>query len=125
VKAVTLKQAAETGQAFCLICLIAALVTREWRYVGIGGGILVAAMAAPALFKLPARVWFGLSEVLGSIVSSVLLGAVFFLLVTPVGLIRRAMGKDTLRLRQFGKGTESVFTIRTTAYGKSDVETPF
>jgi len=125
VKAVTAKQASEAGQAFCLICLIAALVIRDWRYVAVGTGILVAAMAVPTLFKLPARLWFALSEVLGAVVSNILLSAIFYLLVTPVGLLRRAMGKDTLRLRQFGKGQESVFTMRETDYGKSDVESPF
>ena len=70
MKSATLKQAADTGQAFCLICLIAALVTKDWQYVGVGTCILVATMAAPALFKLPARLWFGLSELLGAVVSS-------------------------------------------------------
>lgn len=125
MKKMTLKQAADTGQAFCLICLIAALVTRDWRYVAGATALLVAAMAAPALFKGPARLWFGLSELLGAVVSSILLGLVFYLMVTPVGLLRRAFGKDTLRLRQFRKGQDSVLTVRDTTYGKADVESPF
>lgn len=37
---------------------------------------------------------------LGSIVSPVVMGIVFFIVVTPVGLIMRFLGKDLLRINK-------------------------
>ena len=37
---------------------------------------------------------------------------VFALVVTPIGLLRRALGKDSLRLRAFRSGDESVMVVR-------------
>jgi glucose-6-phosphate-specific signal transduction histidine kinase len=40
--------------------------------------------------------WMALAFVLGHIVSSVLLGLFFYLVVTPIGLLARSVGKDFL-----------------------------
>ncbi len=41
------------------------------------------------------------------------------------GLLRRAMGKDTLRLRDFKKGQGSVFHTRSGPFAPADLKTPF
>jgi len=43
------------------------------------------------------KLWFKFGILLGSIVSPIVMGAVFFIVVTPVGLIMRFLGKDLLR----------------------------
>src|SRR5438874_6970335 len=43
--------------------------------------------------------WMSLALVLGLVVSSVLLTVFFYLVVTPIGLLARAVGKDFLSLR--------------------------
>jgi hypothetical protein len=45
-------------------------------------------------------------------VSPVVLGIMFFLVVTPIGLLMRAFGKDPLRLR-FDKSASSYWLDRT------------
>lgn len=42
--------------------------------------------------------WFKLGMVLGSIMAPLVMGVIFFLVVTPTGLIRRALGKRSLDL---------------------------
>ena len=42
------------------------------------------------------KLWFKFGMILGAIVSPVVLGVVFFLVVTPIGLIMKIMGKDLL-----------------------------
>ena len=43
--------------------------------------------------------WAKLGEVLGRIISPIVLGCIFFGLITPVGLITKAFGRDELRVR--------------------------
>ena len=54
-----------------------------------------------------------------------LLGIVFFLVITPVGRIRRLCGIDSLRLRQFKKGRRSVLTDRNHVYTPDDLKNIF
>jgi large-conductance mechanosensitive channel len=42
------------------------------------------------------KLWFKFGMILGAIVSPVVMGVVFFLVVTPIGLIMKIMGKDLL-----------------------------
>ena len=46
------------------------------------------------------KLWFKFGIILGSIISPLVMGAVFFLVVTPVGLIMRFLGKDLLRINK-------------------------
>ena len=46
------------------------------------------------------KLWFKFGILLGSIVSPIVMGAVFFVVVTPVGLIMRFLGKDLLRINK-------------------------
>ena len=46
------------------------------------------------------KLWFKFGILLGSIVSPIVMGAVFFIVVTPVGLIMRFLGKDVLRINK-------------------------
>ena len=44
--------------------------------------------------------WFKFGMLLGIIVSPIVMGLVFFLVVTPTGLIMRILNKDLLRLKK-------------------------
>ena len=43
--------------------------------------------------------WFKFGIFLGKIISPLIMGIIFFLMVTPIGLIMRLLGKDLLNLR--------------------------
>jgi len=43
------------------------------------------------------KLWFKFGILLGSIVSPIIMGIVFFLVVTPIGIFMRLLGKDLLR----------------------------
>tara|TARA_X000001036_G_C20022593_1_gene539299 strand:+ start:98 stop:481 length:384 start_codon:yes stop_codon:yes gene_type:complete len=49
------------------------------------------------------KLWFKFGLLLGRIVSPVIMGIIFFLVVTPTGIIMRMIGKDLLSLK-FNKG---------------------
>ena len=46
------------------------------------------------------KLWFKFGILLGSIVSPIVMGAVFFIVVTPIGVIMRFLGKDLLRINK-------------------------
>ncbi len=45
------------------------------------------------------KIWFRFGVFLGKLISPLIMGVIFFLVVTPIGLIMRALGKDILNLK--------------------------
>ena len=45
------------------------------------------------------KLWFKFGIFLGKIISPLIMGIIFFLVVTPIGLLMRLMGKDLLNLK--------------------------
>jgi hypothetical protein len=69
--------------------------------------------------------WLALGRILNTISTTILLTLVFFLLVLPIGLIRRLTGADPLRLKQFRKSRGSVLFTRDHTYSKNDLQNLF
>ena len=45
------------------------------------------------------KLWFKFGIFLGKIISPIIMGIIFFLVVTPIGLLMRLLGKDVLNLK--------------------------
>ena len=45
------------------------------------------------------KLWFRFGIFLGKIISPLIMGIIFFLVVTPIGLVMRLFGKDVLNLK--------------------------
>ena len=45
------------------------------------------------------QIWFKFGILLGKIVSPIIMGAIFFVVVTPIGILMRLFGKDVLNLK--------------------------
>ena len=45
------------------------------------------------------RAWFKFGVLLGKVISPIIMGIIFFLVVTPTGFIMRLLGKDVLNLK--------------------------
>lgn len=119
------QKAVDTGMAITLICIIAGLVGSKSQWFAAAAAVLVVNMTVPKLFGPAAKLWFGLSSFLGGIMSRVILTLVFYLVLTPVGLLRRAMGSDRLHLAAFKKDTSSVFVAREGQVSAADLKYPF
>lgn len=68
---------------------------RPW-FFGVGGLLAGLGLFAPALLKPLQKLWMALGLTLGFFVSRIVLTLLFYLVVTPIGMITRAMGKDIL-----------------------------
>ena len=51
------------------------------------------------------KIWFRFGILLGNFVSPIIMGIVFFIVVTPVSLILKLLGKDVLCLKKNNKRT--------------------
>jgi len=49
--------------------------------------------------------WFKLGLLLGKFVSPIVMGIIFFLVVTPISLIMKILGKDILNIKKNNKKT--------------------
>jgi len=61
---------------------------------------LLAAFAFPRVLRPLNKAWFWVGITLGKIVSPIVLGLIFYLLITPVGLVGRILGRDELKLKK-------------------------
>jgi len=118
----TKEQAKDTGMAVVLILLLVAIRQHQNGYVIAAAIAQVVTMAVPAIFRPAAVVWFGLSELIGSVVSRVILAVVFFVVVTPIGVLRKLLGADAMQLRTFKAGRGSVMRERNHTYVGKDIE---
>jgi len=118
-----LDRAKDTGLAILLILFLV-----EW-FSGISTlrfSILVVLllMVWPKVFAPFSVVWFGSSEFLGKVVSTLILSAIFFLMLTPMGLVRRWFD-DPMGRKSFGNGSQSTFKHRDQWFEAKDLEKPF
>jgi len=118
-------QCKDSGLALTLINLVLALVISPLHFLPIGTVLLIVTMTAPRLFLPFAKFWFSFSNVLGNIVSRVFLTVLFFVMVTPVGLLRRALGKDSMQLKKWRESQASVFQVRNHLYEPRDLDHPY
>lgn len=122
---VSVSQSRDSGLALVLISLLLAWGASIEFFLLLAIGLLVVTMTAPGLFRPFAKVWFGLSHALGSVASRILLTLLFYAMVTPVGVIRRLLGKDAMQLKAWKEGGSSVFQTRDHLFTSQDLDHPY
>lgn len=73
--------------------------------LGIGLFLVVLGVSAPSILRRPRKAWMALAEGLSFVMTRLILLLVFYLVVTPIGWLRRASGNDPLRRRTKVEGS--------------------
>lgn len=60
----------------------------------------VVAILVPKVLRPLNYLWYGLGLILGRIVSPILLGIIFMLMITPIALMMRILGRDELKIKK-------------------------
>ena len=63
------------------------------------------------------KLWFKFGIFLGNFISPIVMGLVFFLVVTPIGLIMKLLGKNLLRLNK--KKNSNTYWLKKDKYNSS------
>ena len=85
--------------AFGAIALFAAWRERDtplFIFGALAAAIALGGIAAPAALEPVERAWMAFAHALSRITTPIFMGIVYFVLLAPVGLFRRAIGRNAL-----------------------------
>ncbi len=90
------------GIAFVLISiwpfLVHSLSIRYWAAI-VAGVLFFFALLAPQFIYWPYRLWMAFGAILGWVNTRVILSLLYFLVITPTGIIRKLFTTDTVNAR--------------------------
>ena len=88
---------------------------------GLGGLLLLFGLLFPAVLGPVHRAWMGLAHALSKVTTPIVMGAMYYLVLTPTGLIARAFGHRPLTR----KGPDSFWIERAADQRRSDMTRQF
>lgn len=116
----------DTGMAITLILLIIMIFVKGWNLGPlIATLVLVLTMTVPKIFSPFAKLWFAFAHLLGTVMSKIILGVIFFIILLPVAGLRKFLGKDSMQLKKWKSGDESAFRVRDHTFKPEDISRPF
>jgi hypothetical protein len=62
----------------------------------VGGTLVLAGVAVPQILGPVYRWWMGLARLLSKVTTPLFMGAVYFLVLTPIGVVRRIFGSTPI-----------------------------
>jgi hypothetical protein len=68
-----------------------------WAVVGLSGATLLISLARPSVLSPLNKAWMRLAELLHRVISPIVLGLVYFAVITPYAWTMRRFGRDALR----------------------------
>jgi Saxitoxin biosynthesis operon protein SxtJ len=74
-------------------------ITAAYVTLPLGTLLILLGLLWPRALVLPNRVWMLLAEGLSFVTTRIILGLVFFLVITPIGVVKRLSGWDPLSRR--------------------------
>lgn len=87
--------------------------------------VIFLSLASETISTLISAGWWGLTERSGHLVSGILLSLIYFVIVTPMGLLRRLLGKGPPSLRPLPRGQAPALEHREHAFGPGDFDKPW
>ncbi|MBE7411764.1 MAG: SxtJ family membrane protein [Leptospiraceae bacterium] len=92
-------------------------------FIMVGGILILLGSIFPLSLKYFYIVWMKIGEILGWINSRIILGFVFYFLITPIGVLKKIFGTDSMQ-RSFSKKLQS-YRIQSEARSPKEMEKPF
>ena len=93
-----------------------------WPWV-CGGVLIVLGIVWPTVLRGPYTLWMKLAALLGWVNSRLLLAATFFLMILPIALVMRLLGKVPLTKGSYGR--VSSYRIDSRTRHRDELENPF
>lgn len=94
-------------------------------FLVLSGAFFLLGIVVPILLKPIHKIWMTLAILMGWFVTRLILTLLFYLVVTPIGLLGRLFGKDFLDLK-FDRNTDSYWITREVSkFGTKNYENQF
>jgi len=119
------RQLLETGLVLIVLGIILGFVQDQSHWFVAAAVVAGIGLVVPKLLYPVAVVWFTLGNVLSKLVSPLLLTLVFLLMIAPIGIIRKWLGRDSLQLQWPRSGDQSMFKERNHTFTSSDLKNSF
>lgn len=109
------------------VALAAFLAWRERPLVAslvpgtLGAILMVMAAASPRLLATPYRLWMGLALLMSKVTTPILMAVIYFVVLTPIALLRRAFGSNPLS----GQSGDSRWVLRPAGERQSVLDRQF
>jgi len=93
------------GMVFTLVFLAVGIwmvsggQSKGWFFLAGAALFFTVALACPSILGPLNRAWMKFGLLLGRVANPIILGIVFFLVITPMAVVRRLLGKDSLHLK--------------------------
>ena len=93
-----------------------------WSWI-VGGGLAVWGVVAPGSLKPVYELWMRFGLVMNRITTPIILGIVFFIVLTPIAFAMRLFGRDMLKLKS-DRDADSYRVVSSTP-DKTKLERPY
>ena len=103
---------------FMVICLYPILQNNGVRLWALLISIILYFLSffLPKAFIVPNKLWIKFGMLLGALIAPIIMGIIFILIVTPIGLIMQLIGKDVLN-QKITKSVKSYWIKRNESVG--------
>ena len=115
------------GGAFLAIAGLTLWQLRPTPVIGtlarVGGSLTLLGATMPAVLARPYTVWMRFAILLSRVTTPILMGAIYFLVLTPIGALMRAFGRNPLN--PSGATASSRWVVRSPDSRRSALERQF
>jgi len=94
----------------------------RWPWI-LGGGLAIWGIISPSTLEPVYRGWMRFGLIMNRITTPIILGILFYLVITPIALVMRVFGRDELRLG-LNKEAKS-YQIKSKKPAKTKMEHPY
>ena len=99
----------ENNKSFGILFFVVFLLIAIWPVIN-AGSLRIWAVVMSLLFLLLGvmnsryltpfkRGWIKLGEILGKVIAPIVMGFIYFIIITPIGILMRLIGKDLLNIK--------------------------
>lgn len=82
-----------------------------WAWLAAGAATLIITFTVPSILHPLNKLWMKFAALLNRFISPVVLGVIFYVIITPTGIVARWRGRDVLR-RKFDEDLQTYWQER-------------
>lgn len=109
--------------AITLLFLLLFLSLHKLIFIYLSIGLILLSFVSDAFSRFLNKAWMGLGEAIGKVTGPIILSLVFFLLLFPMSLLLKIIGKDNLQIKM--PRAQTNFEISNKTYSKPDLQNPY